>query len=129
METDIRGMVDKLGGTKLIMSVLSLLVGVVAVAIQGDIPSGLNELLKYVLSAYVAGNVANTVVGAVADAKVATVEAKTAAAELAVSTAAIAPPSDEALTAVLQRLDAVLEATAVTQQGVSAIVARLTPRN
>lgn len=58
-------LLDKLGGRKMAMCLLGLALCVGAVYLKGDVPEGFREMLKYILTAGIGGNVASDIVAAV----------------------------------------------------------------
>lgn len=102
---------EKLKSTKFIVTVLTVLVGLAAVLIKEDIPPNFLSLLEYVISAFVAGNVAAGAVGAYA-----AVKATTPA------------PVEVAVVEDDPRIDQLLAATQATQSGVAAIIQRMSPQ-
>ncbi len=59
MNTDnVSFLIDKLGGRKVVATVLALAAGGIAVAFKGDVPANYLALLQTALGAFVGGNIA-----------------------------------------------------------------------
>lgn len=56
---------ELLGGRKAAACITAIIVGIAATVLKGDIPAGLADLLKWVVTAYVAGNVGSDIVAGV----------------------------------------------------------------
>lgn len=93
-------MLSKIGGRKLAISALVLVVCLGMVAIKGDVPPGMADMLKYILGVFIGGNVL---------------------ADVASARARVAPVSKD------ETGEKVLAGVNACQQALGAIIARITP--
>lgn len=57
-------MLEQIGGRKLAISIVALLISVGAVIVKGDVPPGLSSMLQFLVGAFIAGNVITTHIAA-----------------------------------------------------------------
>lgn len=79
-------MLELIGGRKMAIALLVVMLSLGAVIMRGDVPPGFADMLKYILALFIGGNVVADVAGAVATrppAPVDTVKDETAAQILA----------------------------------------------
>lgn len=94
-------MIDAIGGRKVLVILVTFLIGVGLVVVKGDLPPNFLTLLEFLVGFFMAGNVFEH-------------------AATAYTTVNAAPQTD--LTAIHAKLDSQSDAIATTQQGVGALV-------
>lgn len=112
-------MLEKLGGRKAAISLVTVLICVGVVAIKGDVPAGLSDMLKFILGSFIVGNVGADAVAAVAH--------RAPEAPAAVEAPPAPPVDDGRLESIQTTSEAILEATKLNQQGLTYIVSRIGP--
>lgn len=110
-------MMEILGGRKTAICLLAIVICCAAVLIKGDIPAGLQEMLKYIVATFLAGNIGADVVAAVNN--------KTSSAAMP----DVVAPTDlspvlASLNQLGQGIQVIAETSKVNQQGISYLVER-----
>lgn len=123
-------MLESIGGRKMAISAVTVLICCVTVFIKGDVPAGLADMLKFILGSFIVGNVGADVVAAVTakKAEASSEEPAPVAAPLAAAIQADVPMASPQLDRIEATVSAVLEATNVNQQGLAFIVERIAPQ-
>lgn len=117
-------MIESIGGRKVAVCAITLLICVGVVIVKGDVPEGLATMLQFVVGTYIAGNVGADLVAARAASAAAPVAATNplGAPEAAPATSAevqaIQVQTDTIATAVYE----LTQATALNQQGIAAVL-------
>ncbi len=108
-------MINSIGGRKAAISFATVIICVAVVALKGDVPAGLGDMLKFILGSFILGNVGADVVA------------------VAASKASATPPAVVELPAVLEQRVGQLESTqaevvrllGVTQQNLAYVAERI----
>jgi hypothetical protein len=120
--------IDNMGGRKVIITAVALLVGIIITAVHGDMPQEFTGFLEFLVATFVAGNAIEHIKKGMVEVKLAS------AAEVVPTEAAPAPQgvSPEVLTELGNILNtingnvmAVQEATKMNNQALAAIIQRL----
>jgi hypothetical protein len=109
-------LINSIGGRKAAACLSALIVAVVACLIKGDVPAGLADILKYIVTTYVAANVGADVVAAVA--------VKTSSPDAPPPIVVAAPPHADNSEVLAQ----IATSVAATQNGMSYVISQMAPR-
>lgn len=122
-------MIEVLGGRKAAACITGLLIAVGAFLIKGDLPAGLADMIKYLVTTYVAGNVGADVVAAIATKKP-PAEAVSEPAPAVIPPAPVSEPTDssEQLSRIEAAIQQVGQGVSVVQNGLSHVLAQMGQR-
>lgn len=107
-------MIDTVGGRKVAVAAVALVVGIGATLLRGDIPPNLLELIQVLFGAFIVGNGVEHVAGAIAEGKANAQPAEAPQVDLT--------PVQTALTELREQNQATLNTMGVIQEGLSTIL-------
>jgi hypothetical protein len=115
-------MIDSVGGRKAAACLTALLIAVGAFLIKGDLPEGLADMIKYIVTTYIAGNIGADVIASVGARKATQIETTTAPEAIR---EAISADTSEALTRIEEGQKQLGAGIKVCQDGLSYIVSQM----